>query len=197
MMISQLCDPRLLPLFSIFYCITLVLTPCAWWVMSTILFSSHIFWTQIWDLFFNETMLMWRNEGRKDLTFEVFLMKSGIYGQFSCVAQWVLASKQRLRNYFLVGLNCTVLLTQYHPEAPLWVFWSQYCDYMVGSIQLIFCLESLKAVATFFFLYLSTIVLFFFERSGETNSSVLLFIKFHGQQRIYQKCEVGSSGGEI
>lgn len=58
---------------------------------------------------------MCRNEGRKDLTFEVFLMKSGIYGQFSCVAQRVLALKQRLRNYFLMGLNRTLLLTQYHP----------------------------------------------------------------------------------
>lgn len=53
---------------------------------------------------------------------------------------------------------------------------------MIGSIQLIFCLESLKAVATFFFLYLATIVFFFFERSGGTNSSVLLFIKFRGQK---------------
>lgn len=67
---------------------------------------------------------------------------------------------------------------------------------IISSIQLIFLSGVLKLVATFFifFLYLSTIVLFLSERFEEMHLTVLLFIKFHGQERIYQKWEVVGEG---
>lgn len=69
---------------------------------------------------------------------------------------------------------------------------------IISSIQLIFFVWSLEigCYIFIFFLHLSTIVLFLSERFGEMNLTVLLFIKFHGQERIYQKWEV-VGGGEI
>lgn len=156
-------------------------------------FSNHIFWTQTWDMCFKWDHVDVQGWGKRRLDIEIFLIKSGIYGHFPCVAQQVLALKQRLRNYLLTDLNCS--LPGATLEAPLWVFWSHYCDYIISSIQLIFCLESWNLPQHFYFL--SPPVhncTFLFERLGGTNPNVLLFIKFHGQQRIYQKCEVGGGG---
>lgn len=125
-----------------------------------------------------------------------FLIKSRTYGHFSCVVQQSAGLKAETPKPFTRRSEFAACsLPSATLAAPLWVFWLHYCDYIISSSQLIFCLESWNWLLHFtFFLHLSTIVLFFFERSGETNPTVLLFIKFHGQERKYQKCEVGGGG---
>lgn len=165
------------------------------WVVSTIL-SAVIFSGPRVGTCALMRMCRWTGMRQEGIWHWGFLIKSRMYGHFSCVARQSAGLKAETQKPFTHGSEfaaCSLPSATF--EAPLWVFWLHYYDYIISSIQVTLCLESWNWLLHFtFFLHLSTIVLLFFERSGETNPTVLLFIRFHGQERKYQKCEVGGGG---
>lgn len=161
--------------------------------------SSPVFWTQTWDMCFNENRWMWRNEGRGCLNWAV-LLKSEVYGHFSCVAQQSAGLKADTQKLFPHGSELQPNLCQVPSLRQL----CEFSDYIIviaiiSSIQLIFWWV-LKFVATFLFSFSTCpqLCLSFLKGLGKwINPTILLFIKFHGQERIYQKCKVGGGGGLI
>lgn len=114
--------------------------------------SSHVFWTQGWDMEFKENMWMYRKEERGYLNWD-FLIKSGKYGHFSCAAQQSAGLKAETQKLFTHGPELLRDLCQVPPLRQL----CEFSDYItviaiISSIQLIFCLESWNWLLRFYFL---------------------------------------------
>lgn len=124
---------------------------------------------------------------------------------FPVLLHKVLASKQRLRNFFFLLVHLKSLLTSWtisqlfakcHPWGILMSFlitllWLHYWWHSA-----IILYRVVKSVATFLFSFstCSQLCCFFWKGLGEMNPIILLFIKDYGQEWIYQKCEVGVGG---
>jgi hypothetical protein len=114
---------------------------------------------QSWDMYFNENKWTCRYLGKGYLTlrFLHIIQECGV--TFPVLPSKVLAPEPRLR---ISMTACTL------PNVPLCVFWFHYSDYIITTIQLLFCIEFWNLWLLFYFLlYLSKIVPMFLKGSGK------------------------------